>query len=77
MQAVTGEEGDDMGTMKEVAKQSGVSVATVSRYINKSGYVSEDTGINIQKAIDALDYTPNEVARSLYQKIKTYRHPFT
>lgn len=57
-----------MATMKEVAKRAGVSVATVSRYINKSGYVSEKAGKNIQKVIEMLDYTPNEVARSLYQR---------
>lgn len=57
-----------MATMKEVAEVSGVSVATVSRYINKSGYVSEDAAAKIQKVIDDFDYRPNEVARSLFQK---------
>ena len=57
-----------MATMKEVAKKAGVSVATVSRYINKNGYVSEEARENVQQAIDELNYTPNEVARSLYQK---------
>lgn len=57
-----------MANMKEVAKRSGVSVATVSRYINKSGYVSTKAAKNIQKAIDEMNYIPNEVARSLFQK---------
>ena len=57
-----------MANMKEVAKRSGVSVATVSRYINKSGYVSAKSAKNIQKAIDEMNYIPNEVARSLFQK---------
>lgn len=54
--------------MKEVATMAGVSVATVSRYINKSGYVGKVARKNVQEAIDTLNYTPNEVARSLYQK---------
>lgn len=57
-----------MATMKEVARLAKVSVATVSRYINNSGYVSETAAESIQQAIDVLNYTPNEVARSLYQK---------
>lgn len=57
-----------MATMKKVAELSGVSVATVSRYINNSGYVGGETKLKIQKVIDELNYSPNEVARSLYQK---------
>lgn len=57
-----------MATIKEVARQSGVSVATVSRYMNKSGYVGKETAKKIQKVIDELGYEPNEVARSLFQK---------
>lgn len=60
--------GGHMATMREVAKLANVSVATVSRYINKSGYVSKAAKENIQKIIDEVNYTPNEVARSLYQK---------
>lgn len=54
--------------MKKVAEHAGVSVATVSRYINNSGYVGKETKVKIQKVIDKLNYSPNEVARSLYQK---------
>jgi LacI family transcriptional regulator len=57
-----------MITMKDVAALANVSVATVSRCINNSGYVSEDARIKVQKAIEKLNYSPNEVARSLYQK---------
>ncbi|GEK90441.1 LacI family DNA-binding transcriptional regulator [Alkalibacterium kapii] len=57
-----------MATIKEVAKYAGVSVATVSRALNKNGYVSEAAQKKVEEAIKALDYFPNEVARSLYQK---------
>ena len=54
--------------MKAVAKLAGVSTATVSRYINNSGYVGTKSKVRIQEAIDDLNYSPNEVARSLQQK---------
>lgn len=57
-----------MSTIKDVANMAGVSVATVSRYINGSGYVSGYSREKIAEAIEELDYTPNEVARSLYKK---------
>lgn len=57
-----------MATIKEVAKQAGVSVATVSRALNKNGYVSEEARKKVEAAIRDLEYYPNEVARSLFQK---------
>ncbi|WP_414049256.1 LacI family DNA-binding transcriptional regulator [Macrococcus animalis] len=57
-----------MPTIKDVARESGVSVATVSRAINNSGYVHEDTLKKINRAIESLNYKPNETARSLYNK---------
>ena len=57
-----------MATIKEVAALAGVSVATVSRYMNQKGYVSQVTSLKIQDAITELNYVPNEVARSLFQK---------
>lgn len=57
-----------VATIKEVAKYAGISVASVSRYINKNGYVRAETGEKIAEAIQALEYVPNEVARSLFQK---------
>ena len=61
-------EGKSMPTIKDVAGLARVSVATLSRYLNDSGYVSEYAREKIAKAIKVLDYTPNEVARSLYKK---------
>lgn len=57
-----------MVTIKDVAKEAQVSVATVSRVINNQGYVHEDTRAKVEKAIKALQYRPNNVARSLFKK---------
>jgi LacI family transcriptional regulator len=57
-----------MTTIKDVALEAKVSVATVSRVLNNSGYVSEDTRKRVLKAITKLDYKPNEVARILFKK---------
>jgi len=57
-----------MVTIKDVGKRAGVSVATVSRYLNGKGYVSEDAKEVIEKAIAELDYKPNQLARSLSTK---------
>ncbi len=57
-----------MATIRDVAKHAGVSVATVSRVINETGYVHEDTRKKVEIAIKKLRYTPNEVARSLYKR---------
>ncbi|MDT2756723.1 LacI family DNA-binding transcriptional regulator [Enterococcus asini] len=57
-----------MATIRDVAKLAGVSVATVSRAINESGYVSKEAREKIEAAIKELDFAPNEVARSLFQK---------
>ncbi|MCJ8014949.1 LacI family transcriptional regulator [Paenibacillus sp. KQZ6P-2] len=57
-----------MATIRDVAKHAGVSVATVSRVLNETGYVHEDTRKKVETAIRELHYTPNEVARSLYKR---------
>lgn len=57
-----------MATIKEVAMVAGVSVATVSRVMNQNGYVHEDTRRKVEDAIRELNYTPNEVARSLFKR---------
>lgn len=57
-----------MANIRDVAKKSGVSVATVSRFINQKGYVSKEAKEVIGRAIKELDYKPNLVARSLSTK---------
>lgn len=58
----------DLATIRDVAKEAGVSVATVSRVINGSGYAHEDTRKAVIAAVEKLQYKPNEVARSLYKR---------
>jgi len=57
-----------MASIRDVAKQAGVGVGTVSRLLNDSGYVSEEARAKIEEAMRKLDYTPNELARNLYHK---------
>ena len=57
-----------MATIRDVGKLAGVSVATVSRVINKKGYVSKATEEAILNAMIMLNYTPNDVARRLAGK---------
>lgn len=52
-------------TMKDVARLSGVSTATVSRVLNKSGAVREEMKRRVAAAMEELGYKPNGVARSL------------
>ncbi len=51
-----------------MASLAGVSTATVSYYINNSGYVSKEKRQRIAKAIEELDYQPNLIAKSLKVK---------
>lgn len=44
-------------TFTDVALRAGVSVAAVSRYVNNSGYVSEEKREAIKKAIDEVGYS--------------------
>lgn len=57
-----------IATIRDVAKLAGISVSTVSRYLNKSGYVNAETEQSIKNAIEKLNYAPNQVARGLAGK---------
>lgn len=52
-------------SIKDVAKEAGVSIATVSRVLNDIDVVNEDTKKKVLDAIKKLGYRPNIVARSL------------
>jgi len=54
--------------IEDVAKLAGVSPTTVSRVLNNRGYISSETREKVQNAMNELNYFPNDVARSLYNK---------
>ncbi len=54
-----------MTTMKDVAHKAGVSIATVSRVINDTGFVSQELKNQVHEAMTTLNYRPSHVARSL------------
>jgi LacI family transcriptional regulator len=54
-----------MVTIKDVAREAKVSVATVSRVLNGSGPVSEDTSLRIREIAGRMRYVPHNGARSL------------
>ena len=54
-----------MATIKDVAREAGVSVATVSRVFNESGPVSDETRQRIREVATRLQYSPHAGARSL------------
>ena len=55
-------------TIKDVARKSGVSQATVSRVAGNYGYVSEANRRKVLAAIRELGYRPNVIARSMVTK---------
>jgi LacI family transcriptional regulator len=57
-----------MNTIKEVAERAGVSISTVSRVLNNTGYVKERTRQAILLAMAELNFQPNAVARSLVRR---------
>ena len=49
-----------MASIKDVAQKAGVGVGTVSRVLNNSGYVSDETREKIEEAMKNLQYTPKD-----------------
>jgi LacI family repressor for deo operon, udp, cdd, tsx, nupC, and nupG len=54
-----------MATIRDVADRAGVSIATVSRVLNKQESVSPATRSRVEKAIAELNYQPNYLGRNL------------
>ena len=52
-------------TIKDIAKEAGVSIATVSRVLNRNTYVTEEIKNKVLKAAEDLNYIPNTAAKSL------------
>ena len=71
-------------TIKEVAKRSGVGIATVSRVLNNSPQITEETREKVMKAIKELNYVPNVAGKRLSQSrsyvmaviVPVINHPF-
>ncbi len=54
-----------MASIQEVAREAGVSTATVSRVINNHPFVSDKSRQSVEKAIRKLNYEPNMMGRNL------------
>lgn len=54
-----------MPNIKEVAKAAGVSSSTVSRVINGSSSISEETKEKVFSVIKAMNYSPSSIAKAL------------
>lgn len=54
--------------MKDVANAANVSISTVSRVLNRPHLVNEETRLRVQEAIEALQFSPSAIARSLRTK---------
>lgn len=57
-----------MVSIKDVAKNAGVSAATVSRVLAKRGNVKEETELAVLQSIEKLNYMPNILAQQLRQQ---------
>lgn len=55
-------------TIKDVAKEAGVSVATVSRALNGLGGIGEETREYVLKVCEQMSYMPNTLARGLVRQ---------
>jgi len=54
-----------MPTIKDVAREAGVSTATVSYVLNESGNISQETRQRVVAAVERLGYRPSVIARGL------------
>lgn len=57
-------------TIRDVAKQAGVGIGTVSRVLNGSANVSPQTRERVLSAIRLLNYQPNSAARNLSRRAR-------
>lgn len=51
-------------TIKDVAREAGVSISTVSRILNNKGSFPQETRMKIQNVMNELNYHPNSIARN-------------
>lgn len=55
-------------TIDDIAKEAGVSSATISRVLNNSSYVKDETREKVLKIIEEMNYVPSAIARSLSKR---------
>jgi DNA-binding LacI/PurR family transcriptional regulator len=55
-------------TIRDVARRAGVSVATISRYLNDTAPLAAETARRVKEAMEELSFTPHPVARNLATK---------
>lgn len=55
-------------TLADIAKACNVSISTVSRVLNRTGKIKEETARKILEVAQELNYIPNEMARSMVSK---------
>ena len=73
-----------MAKIRDVAKEAGVSVGTVSMVLNHADYGSPQIRKKVEDAVEKLQYVPSEMARNLSLKrtmtvgviVPTVAHPF-
>ena len=66
-----------MSTIRKVAKQAGVSIATVSRVVNGSSTVAPDLRDRVLEAVNSCGYAPTVGRRSQASIAMVYTGPFT
>lgn len=59
-------------SMRDIARMAGVSASTVSRVINKSGYVSPQNIAKVMQIIEQQQYVPNQTAKNLFTNTSNY-----
>ena len=72
-------------TIRDVAREAGVSISTVSRVLNDKDDVAPETAATIRRVIDDLGYASSMAARSLRSRttnvvgliVPDLWHPFT
>ena len=57
-----------MVTIKDVAREAGVAISTVSNVFNNADIVSEETKQRVLAAVEKLNYIPNMNAKLLYNR---------
>jgi len=61
-------------TIKDIAREAGVSIGTVDRVLHKRGKVSAQALKKVQEVMDRIDYKPNLIARTLKSGTSVHFH---